>query len=127
MVINTACSITEDISWVGVNDHSTDLFEALWPLPKGISYNSYIINDDKVALIDSVKPDFLAEHRAKIRSIIGKDKAIDYLVINHMEPDHTGAIDQLRSAYPDIKIVGNHKTLEMLSSYYDIDNQVFAV
>lgn len=65
-----ACPVTDSIFWVGVNDHEIDLFEALWPLPKGISYNSYLIRDRKTALIDGVKADFLSEHLHKIRSVL---------------------------------------------------------
>ncbi len=104
--------------WVGVNDHETDLFEALWPLPYGVSYNAYLISDEKVALIDAVKGHFLTEHVRKIQDVLPSGKTVDYLVINHMEPDHTGAIQILRSVFPGMTLVGNRKTLEMLQAFY---------
>ena len=84
--------ITNNIYYVGVNDRNKELFEGLWPLPNGVSYNSYLITDDKVCLIDTVEVDFFIPYIKNIREILG-DRPIDYLVINHMEPDHSGAID----------------------------------
>ncbi len=111
-------ALARDTYWVGVNDHETDLFEALWPLPYGVSYNAYLIVDEKIALIDAVKGHFLAEHLRKIRDLLPTGKSLDYLVINHMEPDHTGAIDILRSVFPQMTVVGNKKTLDMLNAFY---------
>ncbi len=111
-------SIAPQTFWVGVNDHETDLFEALWPLPYGVSYNAYLVVDEKAALIDAVKGHFLAEHLHKIRRALPQGKSLDYLVINHMEPDHTGAIQILRSVFPGVTLVGNKKTLEMLQAFY---------
>ncbi|MEJ5365781.1 MAG: FprA family A-type flavoprotein [Desulfosoma sp.] len=110
--------IAPETYWVGVNDHETDLFEALWPLPYGVSYNAYLVVDQKVALIDAVKGHFLAEHLHRIRQVLRPGQSVDYLVINHMEPDHTGAIQILRSVFPDMTLVGNKKTLEMLEAFY---------
>ncbi|MCC3144761.1 FprA family A-type flavoprotein [Halanaerobium sp. Z-7514] len=119
--------LTDNVHWVGVNDKETDLFESLWPLPEGISYNSYIIEDEKVALIDTVKINYNDTLLSKIKGIIG-DKDVDYLIINHMEPDHSGSIKSLLEAYPDMKIVGNKKTLEFLEGFYGItkNTQVIA-
>ncbi|MBD3250074.1 MAG: MBL fold metallo-hydrolase [Candidatus Pacebacteria bacterium] len=111
--------LTPDIHYLGVDDNETDLFESLWPLPEGISYNSYLIADKKTALIDAVDQDYLSALVKKISSII-KDKPLDYLVINHMEPDHSGSIRNLILKYPDLKIVGNHKTIGFLKGFYDI-------
>ena len=105
------------VNYVGVNDRTKDLFESLWPLPYGVSYNSYLINDDKVALIDTVEVSFFQKFIKKIKEVIG-DRQIDYLVINHMEPDHSGSINLIRKYYPDITIVGNKKTLEMVNGFY---------
>lgn len=115
--------ITQDISWVGVDDHQTELFEGLWPLDNGISYNAYVINDEKVAVIDAVK-DFECEtYLEKIKSIIG-DKPVDYLVVNHMEPDHSSGISELRAAYPGVTIVANQKALPMLKNFYGIEEGI---
>ncbi len=109
--------ITQNIHYVGVNDRNKNLFEGLWPLPNGVSYNSYIINDEKICLIDTVEVDFFTQFLENIHEVIG-DKPIDYLVVNHMEPDHSGSIALIKKYYPDIKVVGNKKTFGMLSGFY---------
>ena len=119
--------VTEDIYWIGVNDRETDLFEAMWPLPNGISYNSYLIADDRPALVDTVKKDYLFPYLEKVRSLIGNGKSIEYLIINHMEPDHSGSILAMLEAFPSLRIVGNKKTLELLQGYYGITERVMAV
>ncbi|RCW51396.1 MULTISPECIES: FprA family A-type flavoprotein [unclassified Halanaerobium] len=111
--------MTDDVYWVGVNDRETDIFESLWPLPEGISYNSYLIDDDKVALIDTVKINYNNSFLDKIKNVIG-DKKVDYLIVNHMEPDHSGSIKSLCEAYPDMKIIGNQKTMNFLEGFYGI-------
>lgn len=113
--------ITNKIYYVGVNDRNKNLFEGLWPLPDGVSYNSYLIDDDKVCLIDTVEVDFFVPFIQNIQEVIG-DRKIDYLVINHMEPDHSGAISLIRKYYPDIRIVGNSKTFGMMKGFYGIDD-----
>lgn len=109
--------ISERIYYVGVNDDTKTLFEGLWPLPYGVSYNSYIVADSKVALIDTVEHGFEDEFLANINEALG-DKGIDYLIVNHMEPDHSSLITDMLQRYPDMKIVGNAKTLPMLQGYY---------
>jgi len=115
-MINTV-AISDDIYYVGANDRETHLFENLWPLDKGVSYNAYLIKDEKIAIIDTVKNTKMAEFIEKIESIIG-DKPVDYLIINHMEPDHSGAIKEVTEKYPNVTIVGNKKTFEILESFY---------
>ncbi len=109
--------ISERIYYVGVNDDTKTLFEGLWPLPYGVSYNSYIVADSKVALIDTVEHGFEDEFHANINEALG-DRGIDYLIVNHMEPDHSSLITDMLQRYPDMKIVGNAKTLPMLQGYY---------
>lgn len=111
--------IIPGIHYVGVNDRTTTRFEALWSLPYGVSYNSYLILDDKVALIDTVEASFGENFMDNIRSILG-DRPIDYLVVNHMEPDHSSSIKMLRGLYPSMQIIGNAKTLQMLDGYYGV-------
>lgn len=111
--------IKDNIYYVGVNDRNKNLFEGLWPLPNGVSYNSYLIVDEKICLIDSVEVDFFIQFLENIRRVIG-DRKIDYLVINHMEPDHSGSMALVRKYYPDIQIVGNNKTFGMLKGFYGI-------
>ena len=103
---------------VGVNDNDKVLFEGLWPLPYGVSYNSYLINDQKVAVVDTVEAGFEEDFLAEIHEVIG-DKPIDYLIVNHMEPDHSSLTAYLLERYPQMKIVANAKTLPMLKGYYD--------
>ena len=111
--------ITNKIYYVGVNDRNKSLFEGLWPLPNGVSYNSYLIDDEKVCLIDTVEVDFFAQFIEHIHEVIG-ERAIDYLVINHMEPDHSGSIALIKKYYPNIQIVGNKKTFQMMEGFYGI-------
>ena len=92
----------------------------MWPLPAGVSYNSYLIDDEKTAVIDCVGPEFFEEHLANMRSVLG-NRTVDYIVVNHMEPDHSGALALFRQFYPQARIVGNKKTISMLEGYYGID------
>ncbi len=111
--------ITNNIYYVGVNDRNKSLFEGLWPLPYGVSYNSYLVVDEKVALIDTVEVDFFTQFIEHIREVIG-ERPVDYLVINHMEPDHSGSIALIKKYYPGIQIVGNKKTFQMMEGFYGI-------
>ena len=110
--------ISNRIHYVGVNDNTKNLFEGLWPLPYGVSYNSYIIEDEKIALIDTVESGNEEEYLSGIRKAIG-DRPIDYLVINHMEPDHSSLITFIRKNYPEIIIVTNQKAVPMIKGYQD--------
>ena len=112
--------ISERIYSVGVNDEDKVLFEGLWPLPCGVSYNSYIVADEKVALIDTVENGFEDEFLSNIASAIG-DRSIDYLVVNHMEPDHSSLIAYMLERHPQMMIVANAKTVPMLKGYYGVE------
>jgi flavorubredoxin len=118
--------ITNQIYYVGVNDRNKNLFEGLWPLPNGVSYNSYLIDDDKVCLVDTVEVDFFVTFIQNIHDVIG-DRPIDYLVINHMEPDHSGSLALIKKYYPNIQIIGNKKTFGMMSGFYGIDSDTIEV
>ena len=109
--------ISDRIYSVGVNDNDKALFEGLWPLPYGVSYNSYLVVDEKVALIDTVEAGFEEEFLGNIHHAIG-DRAIDYLVVNHMEPDHSSLVGYMLDKYPGLQIVANAKTVPMLQGYY---------
>ena len=111
--------ITSNIHYVGVNDRHKDIFEGLWPLPYGVSYNSYIINDEKIALVDTVEADFFPQFLDNIRQVIG-DRQIDYIIVNHMEPDHSGSLALIKQYYPGARIIGNKKTFEMMRGYYHV-------
>lgn len=108
------------VHYVGVNDRNKAMFENLWPLPYGVTYNSYLIADeDKVVLIDTVDICYFEVFLRKIREVIG-DRPIDYLVINHMEPDHSGSLPLIYHYYPDITLVGNKKTFDMIDGFYGV-------
>ncbi|MDE6753322.1 MAG: FprA family A-type flavoprotein [Muribaculaceae bacterium] len=114
--------ISDDVFYVGVNDRNTDRFEGLWPLPSGVSYNSYIVKGaDKIALFDTVEIGSMGSFLKGIFSQIGKEQ-IDYLIVNHMEPDHSGGIPIMLSQFPELKIVGNKQTIAMIKGYYHIDD-----
>ena len=118
--------LTENIFYVGVNDRTKHLFESLWPIPYGVSYNSYLLIDEKVALIDTVDVCYSEVFFKKIDSVL-KGRAIDYLVVNHMEPDHSGSIRLLKQLYPALQLIGNKKTGEMLSGYYGVEKDFIEV
>ena len=118
--------IKDKVYYVGVNDRKKTLFEGLWPLPSGVSYNSYLIDDDKICLIDTVEVDFFTQFLENIREVIG-DRPIDYIVINHMEPDHSGALLLMRKYYPDIQVVSNKKAFDMLRGFYGISGGEYEV
>ncbi len=118
--------ITNGIHYVGVNDRCKYKFENLWPLPYGVSYNAYLITDEKNVLIDTVDAAYTDRLLDNIAEIIGDGK-IDYLIINHMEPDHSASIQFIRQKYPQMTIVGNIKTLEMVKGYYGIDDNTLCI
>ncbi len=111
--------LANDIYYIGVNDRTTSLFEGMWPLPAGVSYNSYLIDDEKTLVTDCVGPEFFGEYLANIRSVLG-DRPVDYIVVNHMEPDHSGALALFRQYYPQARIVGNKKTMSMIEGFYGV-------
>ena len=118
--------IANKVYYVGVNDCNKNLFEGLWPLPYGVTYNSYLIDDEKVCLIDTVEVDFFTQFIERLREVLG-DRQIDYLVINHMEPDHSGSIGLLRKYYPNIQVIGNKKTFDMMSGFYGVKDNTLEV
>lgn len=118
--------IRDNLFYVGVNDRDKGLFENLWPLPKGVSYNSYLIMDEKVVLVDTVDINFADLFFKKVNNVLG-DRKIDYLVVNHMEPDHSGSIELLINRCPDIQIVVNKRSAEMLEGFYGITDNVIVI
>lgn len=117
-------AITTDIYWLGVNDRETELFEGLWPLPRGVSYNSYLIRGAKSALVDTVKAKTALCLEAKLRALLGPQGKLDYLIINHMEPDHSGAVTLLLELFPELVIVGNAKTARFLADFYGVTDRI---
>ena len=114
------------IHYVGVNDRSTHLFEGMWPIPYGVSYNSYLIDDEKVALVDTVELGYFDIFLQHIKAILG-EKPIDYLIVNHMEPDHSSSIALIKQYYPEVTIVGNVKTFGMIDGYYGVESKRLVV
>lgn len=110
-------TITNDIRYIGVNDHDLDLFEGQYIVPEGMAYNSYVIIDEKIAVMDTVSADFGEEWLANLENVLGGRKP-DYLIIHHMEPDHSANIDKFISAYPEAAVVGNAKTFEMIDQFF---------
>lgn len=122
-----AVQIKPDIFWIGVNDKITDLFEGLWPIAKeGVSYNSYLINDEKKAVIDLMKSLKGDEYFAQIDEVTDVSK-IDYVIINHMEPDHSGLVRTLRRISPGVTLIGTAKTKKMLDDFFSIRTNVEVV
>ena len=119
-------TIADGVYWVGVNDRRTKLFESIWPLPHGVAYNSYLIDDEKVVLIDAVKDLFAGDLAGNLRALLD-GRPVDYLVINHIEPDHSGAVQLLRQLFPGMQIVGNKKTVEFLLHLHGIDDGLHVV
>ncbi len=112
--------ITNDIKYVGVNDHKTDLFEGQYTVPNGMAYNSYLIEDEKIAVMDAVDVNFGDEWIANIKSILG-EKAADYLVVHHMEPDHSGSVMKFMEAFPEALIVSSAKAFGMMKNFFGTD------
>ena len=112
--------ITNDIKYIGVNDRKTDLFEGQYIIPDGISYNSYAIIDEKIAIMDTVDVSFGDEWLGNIKSALG-ERSPDYLVVHHMEPDHSSNIVNLVNTYPDIKIVASAKAFTMIKNFFGAD------
>lgn len=112
--------VTEDILWVGCNDRRITLFENLFPVPKGVSYNSYLILDEKVTLMDTVDASATEQFFENLEAGLA-GRSIDYLVVHHMEPDHAANIRLLLEKYPEIQVVASAKALQMIGQFFDLD------
>ena len=112
--------IAKDTFYIGVDDHDIDLFEGQYIVPNGISYNSYVIMDEKIAVMDTVDMRGEDEWFSKLSEVLGGRKP-DYLVVSHMEPDHSGSILRLVKEFPDVTLVGNAKTFTFMSQFFNID------
>ena len=110
-------NITEDIKYVGVNDHDIDLFEGQYQVENGMAYNSYVILDDKIAIMDTVDANFSEEWLANVKEVLG-DKKPDYLIVQHMEPDHSASIDVFMENYPETTIVASAKAFTMMKQFF---------
>ncbi|MBE6679136.1 MAG: FprA family A-type flavoprotein [Ruminococcaceae bacterium] len=110
----------KDIIYIGVNDHDIDLFEGQYDVPNGMAYNSYIINDEKVAVFDTVDARFVDKWLENIKAAIG-EKCPDYLIVQHMEPDHSSGIAAFTKAYPDATVVASDKAFVMMNKFFSVD------
>ena len=124
--MNSIRKITEDIVYVGASDRRLALFENVYPIERGVSYNSYIVLDEKTVLLDTVDHSVSREFLENVETALS-GRALDYLVVNHMEPDHCSVIAELVLRYPDVKIVGNAKTIQMIKQFYTFDVDSHAV
>lgn len=117
--------VENDIYCIGINDHSIDLFEGMYKVPDGISYNSYVILDEKVAVLDTADAHFGEQWLNEVKEVLG-GRQPDYLVIHHMEPDHSANIQNFLKVYPNVQVVGNAKTFVMIKEYFgfDVNNTV---
>lgn len=116
----TDVTVSDSIKYIGVNDYDLDLFEGQYIIPNGIAYNSYVILDDKITIMDTVDRRACGEWLTNLKEVLG-EKTPDYLVVQHMEPDHAASINILADLYPDMKIVGNQKTFNMIDQFFDLD------
>lgn len=112
--------ISDNIKYIGVDDLDIDLFESQYVVPQGISYNSYVILDEKVAVMDTVDKRFIEQWKKNLLDNLN-GRGVDYLVIHHLEPDHAGSIAELVKLFPDVKLVGNEKTFKMLPQFFDFE------
>ena len=118
--------ITDSVFYVGVNDRTIDLFEGMYEVPNGVAYNSYVVLDKEISVFDTVDAAYTEEWLANVAEVLG-DKSPAYLIVQHMEPDHSASIEKFVQRYPEVKVVGNAKTFVMLHQFFDTDfskNQV---
>ena len=112
--------VTDDLYWVGGSDRRLELFENIFPIPNGVSYNSYPLMDEKTVLFDTVDASIGRQFLENVEAVLG-GRTLDYLVVNHMEPDHCSLIAELALRYPKMQIIGNAKTFPMIGQFYDMD------
>lgn len=112
--------VSDSVKYIGVDDTDIDLFESQYLVPDGVSYNSYVILDDKIAVMDTVDERKTDEWFSNLTEVL-EDRQPDYLVISHLEPDHSSNIERLAVRYPDMKLVGNAKTFQMLPQFFDMN------
>ena len=112
--------VTEDLYWVGANDRRIELFENIFPLSDGVSYNSYLLLDEKTVLFDSADYAVGRQFLENVQAVLN-GRPLDYLIVNHMEPDHCAMIDELVLRYPDMQIIGNAKTVPMIDQFFGFD------
>lgn len=112
--------VTDDITWIGASDRRLALFENIFPIPRGVSYNSYLLMDEKTVLLDTVDAGVAGQFFENLEYVLG-DRKLDYLVVNHMEPDHCAMIGDIVRRYPEVQVVGNAKTFTMMKQFFGTD------
>lgn len=112
--------VTEDITWIGASDRRLALFENIFPIPRGVSYNSYVLTDEKTVLLDTVDAGVAGQFFENLEYVLG-DRRLDYLVVNHMEPDHCAMIGDIVRRYPEVQVIGNAKTFTMMKQFFGTD------
>ena len=127
MMIFNSVKLSEKVYLITINDRRTHLFENVWPLERGVSYNSYLIIDEKVALIDTSDGGFIEEYVETVKTLLGPERKIDYLIVNHAEPDHSGVLKHITMEYPDTQIVGNPMTFKFINQFYQVSNKTLTV
>ena len=113
-------TITDNILYIGADDRDLDLFESQYVIPNGVSYNSYVILDEKVAVMDTVDTRRTEQWLKNLEKALN-GRTVDYLVVSHMEPDHAANVQILAEKYPDMKVVGNAKTFPMMQQFFEMD------
>ena len=113
-------NIKDDLFWVGGSDRRLNLFENAYPVPNGMSYNSYLLLDDKTVLFDTVDRAIAAQFFENIEAVLS-GRPLDYVIINHMEPDHCATLGELVLRYPDVKVICNAKTIPIIKQFYEFD------
>lgn len=112
--------ITEDMYWIGASDRRLELFENVYPIPKGVSYNSYVILDEKTVLLDTVDHSVCSQFLENLEHVLD-GRTLDFIIVNHMEPDHCASLAEVVIRYPEVKFVGNAKTFAMMKQFFDFD------
>ncbi len=118
--------VADGVYYIGVNDRRTALFENLWPIPRGVSYNSYFVDDEKTALVETVDSRMSGFLLEKLEERLA-GRPLDYIILNHVEPDHSGALHEIVMTHPEATVVGNRKTLKLLGQFYDYDGKCLEV
>ena len=118
--------VTEDIVWVGASDRRLALFENIFPIPRGVSYNSYVLLDEKTVLLDTVDASVAGQFFENLEHVLG-NRPLDYMIVNHMEPDHCAIVEEVVRRFPEVKVVGNAKTFNMMKQFFTFDVDAHAV
>lgn len=127
MANTRSVKINDHLHYIGVNDRYTHLFEAMWPLPDGISYNSYLLDgESKTCLIDCVRIDSVNDFMAKLDEVL-QGRTLDYVIVNHMEPDHTSSLKTIKGLFPGLKVITSKKAVPFLKNYYNIEDDIIIV